>query len=567
MENVKKILELFTPAERRKALWMIVLISIMALLQTAGVLSIAPFLTVLARPSIIQENAWLNSVYVKYKFNDPVTFIYFLGVITMLTVVTSSIFKAITLHLVNQFVQMQRQSLGVRLLATYLWQPYEFFLARNPSELTKNVLSEVDQLVFDLLHPLAIVIAQGTVAVAMIILVFAYDPQMALCIVGVVGALYSIIYLSVRRRLAAVGVARQAADIDRYKSCHEVISGIKDVKITHATDAYLRSFSNASRDFSHRSAQVETLSQSPLYIVEAVGYTGLIAIALALLWQSGDIGQVLPTIGLYGFAAYRLLPAMQSMYSGFTRLRFSGAVLHSVHRDLSMPRGHEEVGLEKIIPQHEIRLQGVCYAYSSAINSPVIKNMDLVIPINSITGISGRSGSGKSTLMDILLGLLQPQAGGVFVDGTLISNDNVSAWQRSIGYVPQQIYLADVSVAENIAFGEPKDRIDMLAVERAARAAHIHDFIANELADGYQSLIGDRGIRLSGGQRQRIGIARALYRDPPVLCMDEATSALDGQTEQAVNEAIRSLSGRKTVVIIAHRKSTLDACERIVEML
>ena len=315
MENVKKILELFTPAERRKALWMIVLISIMALLQTAGVLSIAPFLTVLARPSIIQENAWLNSVYVKYKFNDPVTFIYFLGVITMLTVVTSSIFKAITLHLVNQFVQMQRQSLGVRLLATYLWQPYEFFLARNPSELTKNVLSEVDQLVFDLLHPLAIVIAQGTVAVAMIILVFAYDPQMALCIVGVVGALYSIIYLSVRRRLAAVGVARQAADIDRYKSCHEVISGIKDVKITHATDAYLRSFSNASRDFSHRSAQVETLSQSPLYIVEAVGYTGLIAIALALLWQSGDIGQVLPTIGLYGFAAYRLLPAMQSMYS------------------------------------------------------------------------------------------------------------------------------------------------------------------------------------------------------------------------------------------------------------
>ncbi|MET4579156.1 ABC transporter ATP-binding protein [Ottowia thiooxydans] len=563
----KKIWELLTPAEQRKAIWILLLISAMALLQTAGVLSIAPFLAVLARPGIIQENAWLSSVYARYGFSDSVTFIFALGLITMVAVVASSIFKAITLHVVSRFIQMQRQSLGTRLLSQYLRQPYEFFLTRNPSELAKNVLSDVDQLVFDLLQPLSIVVAQGAVALAMTLLVLAYDPQMALWIVAAVGTLYGVIYFSVRKRLAFIGAARQAANIRRYQSCHEVISGIKDVKLTQAKEMYLRDFSEASRETSRRSAAADTLSQAPLYLVEAAGYTGLIAIALVLLWRSGDVSHVLPTIGLYGFAAYRLLPALQSMYSGLTKLKFSGAVLEPIHRDLSMPGEDQRVSHNVIVPQHEIRLEGVSYAYPSAKDKPVLKNRTLVIPARKITGISGQSGVGKSTVMDIVLGLLHPHTGALLVDGKSVTPQDVGAWQRSIGYVPQHIYLADTSVAENIAFGVAKDLIDMKAVESAARAAHIHDFIVGELSAGYQSLVGDRGIRLSGGQRQRLGIARALYRDPPVLCMDEATSALDGPTEEAVNGAIRSLSGSKTVVIIAHRQSTLDACDHVLEII
>lgn len=562
----KKIWELLTPAEQRKAVWILLLISAMALLQTAGVLSIAPFLAVLARPSIIEENAWLSSVYAKYGFSDSVAFIFALGLITMGAVVASSVFKAITLHVVSRFIQMQRQSLGTRLLSQYLRQPYEFFLTRNPSELAKNVLSDVDQLVFDLLQPLSIVVAQGAVALAMTLLVLAYDPQMALWIVAAVGALYGIIYFSVRKRLAFIGVARQAANMRRYQSCHEVISGIKDVKLTQAKEMYLRDFSEASRETSRRSAAADTLSQAPLYIVEAVGYTGLIVIALVLLWRSGDVSHVLPTIGLYGFAAYRLLPALQSMYSGLTKLKFSSSVLQHIHSDLSMPGEDESVTDSVIVPQHEIRLEGVSYAYPSAKDKPVLKNRTLAFPARKITGISGKSGVGKSTVMDIVLGLLQPHTGALLVDGTHVTSPLVGAWQRSIGYVPQHIYLADTSVAENIAFGIAKDLIDMKAVERAARAAHIHDFVVGELPAGYLTLVGDRGIRLSGGQRQRIGIARALYRDPPVLCMDEATSALDGPTEEAVNKAIRSLSGSKTVIIIAHRQSTLDACDQVLEI-
>ena len=564
--HCKKVVDLFTTEERKKAVRVVVLVSIMALLQTAGVLSIAPFLAVLARPNVIEENPWVNAIYRDLQFSDPAALIYVLGLLTLMVVVVSSVFKAVTLHVVSRFVQMQRKSLGVRLLSNYLRQPYDFFLSRNPSELTKNVLSEVDQLVFDLLQPLAIVIAQGAVALAMVVLILVYDPSMAVWIVAVVGALYGTIYLFVRKRLTQVGAERQAADARRYKSCHEVVSGIKDVKIAHASQAYLRSFASASHDFARRSAATETLVQSPLYIVEAVGFAGLIAIALLSLWRSGDVSEVLPTMGLYGFAAYRLLPAMQTIYSGLTRLKYSGPILHNIHRDLCMPVNDQAEGCAQIVPRHEIRLQGVSYAYPASKEVLVLDRLELVFAANTITGISGRSGSGKSTVMDLLLGLLSPQAGEVLVDGMVIDKTNVKAWQKSIGYVPQQIYLADISVAENIAFGVPKEQIDMGRVERAARAAHIHDFIVSDLADGYASLVGDRGIRLSGGQRQRIGIARALYRDPPVLCMDEATSALDGATEQAVNDAIRSLSGNKTVVVIAHRQSTLDACDRIVEI-
>jgi ABC-type multidrug transport system fused ATPase/permease subunit len=275
---------------------------------------------------------------------------------------------------------------------------------------------------------------------------------------------------------------------------------------------------------------------------------------------------VLPALGLYGFAAYRMLPSAQIMYRGFAKLKFSSASLDAIHRDLRLPEEVFFATAPPLVPTREIRLQGVTYAYPSTPDKPVLDNFNLTIAAGTSVGIVGRTGAGKSTLMDILLGLLQPQAGTLSVDGSAIDATNVSAWQRAIGYVPQHIYLADASVAENIAFGLARKDIDMAAVERAARAAQIHDFIANELASGYDTKVGDRGIRLSGGQRQRLGIARALYRDPPVLLMDEATSALDSNTEELLTRAIRDLSGSKTVAVVAHRLTSLEFCERTMEI-
>lgn len=560
---LKKIWGLLTPPERRKAKWMLLLVFLMALAETAGVVSIMPFLSVLSRPAVIHELPWLDALYTRLGFGEYRPFIQLLGVVSIVLVVGSSLFKTLTLHVLNRFVHLQRHSLSTRLLSRYLHQPYEFFLTHNPSVLAKNVLSEVDQLVFDLIQPLSQLLAQGVLALAMVALIFYYDPVTAACTVTVLGLLYGGIYGLARKHLARIGRERQAADAQRYQACNEALGGIKDVQVNHVAPAYLAKFEAASRLFSRHLAANDTLNQSPLYLVEATGYTGLILIALILLRRTDDIAHLLPALGLYGFAAYRMLPSAQIMYRGFARLRFASAAIENIANDFSLPQPPPPPPMPPLVPQREIRLQGIRYAYPSTPDKPVLENFDLVIPAGTSLGIVGRSGAGKSTLMDILLGILTPQAGTLSVDGVPITAANLPAWQRAIGYVPQHIYLADMSVAENIAFGLPRQAIDMAAVERAARVARIHDFIVNELPNGYDTLVGDRGIRLSGGQRQRIGIARALYRDPPVLLMDEATSALDSRTEMEMNDAMRTFYPLKTMIGIVHKELSLKYCQRV----
>lgn len=568
LNNLGKIWAIFIPSERRKAVGMLVLVILMAMAETLGVLSIMPFLSVLGRPAVIHSNVLLHAVYQRFGFHDAREFILALGFASIALVLGSSVFKTITLHLINRFIHLIRHAISARLLSRYLHQPYEFFLSHNTSTLSQNVLSEVDQLQFGLIQPLSQLIAQGAVVLAMLVLIFLYNPIIALCMVAMVGSLYGAIYGLVRKRLAHIGQERQTANTQRYQACSEALGGIKDVKVTHSAAAYQEKFNRASHTFSRHMATSDTLAQSPLYMVEAVGYTGLIVLALVLMLRRGDIAHVLPALGLYGFAAYRMLPSVQIMYRGFAKLKFSSSALDAVHRDLALPEEKATTAIlsQPLVPRREIRLQHVSYAYPATPGKSVFDGLDLRLPVGTSTGIAGPSGAGKTTLMDILLGLLQPQSGTLSVDDTPVDAGNAAGWQRTIGYVPQHIYLADASVKENIAFGVPGKDIDMQAVERAARAAQIHDFVARELKDGYDTPLGDRGIRLSGGQRQRIGIARALYHDPPVLFMDEATSALDAQTEEALNEAIHQLSGDKTIVVIAHREASLRGCQRVMEI-
>lgn len=563
---LRKTWQLLTPDERKRALSVMLLSILMAATEAAGVLSIMPFLSVLGRPDIIDENAWLSSVYTRTGLTHSRDFILWLGMASIMIVVASSIFKSLAQHAINRFVHLLRHSISTRLLERYLQQPYAFFLGRNTADLNKNILSEVDQLLFNLLQPVAQMIAQGAVVSIMAILIILYDPIMAAGILAMVATLYAVIYGVVRRRLSRMGTERLSANRDRYQAANEALGGIKEVKITHSSHIYTEQFRRASRLYSRHLATNDTLSQTPLYLVEAVGYTGLILISLTLLFRTEDIAQVLPALGLYGFAAYRMLPAAQIIYRGFSKLRFSSPAITSLHHDLMLPTGITKVEREPIRPHHEIQLKGVKFAYPSSPGTPVLDNLSLSFPANASTGIVGESGSGKSTLMDILLGLLRPQAGTLRVDGILIDEENVEAWQKGIGYVPQHVYLSDASVIENIAFGVSRADVDIEAVHRAARIAQIHHIIENELPDGYATMLGDRGIRLSGGQRQRIGIARALYRDPPVLFFDEATSALDANTENALNDAISQLSGKKTIIVIAHKEQTIRRCNRIFNL-
>ena len=545
---------------------MLALIVLMAAVETVSVLSIMPFLSVLGRPAIIEETPALLRIYRWVGATSTHQFIILLGCASITFVIASSLFKAVTQHSLNRFIHLQRHAFSVRLLSRYLQQPYEFFLVNNSSILAKNVLSEIDQLVFDLIQPVSQLVAQGTVLLSMIALVLSYDPLTAIYIMMTLAFLYGAMYRVVRTRLSRIGLERREADGQRYQACGEVLGGIKDVKVTDSAKAYLGHFETASRQYSRHSATNETLAQWPQYIMEAVGFAGLITIALVLLLKTNDIAHVLPALGLYSFAAYRMLPSAQVIYRGIAKLRFTSSTLDSISKDLAMPEEPAAKFSDALSLHQEIRLRDIHYAYPSAPERKIFENYDLVIPAKTSFGIAGKSGAGKSTLMDILLGLLHPNSGTLSVDDVIITKDNAANWQRAIGYVPQHIYLSDASIAENIAFGIPRKLIDMPAVEQAARTAQIHDFVSKELGQGYETLVGERGIRLSGGQRQRIGIARALYHNPSVLLMDEATSALDSQTEVAVNEAIRNLSGKKTIIVIAHKQESLKYCQNILEI-
>ena len=556
-----------TALEKRKFTIILMLTVMMAFLETLGVISIMPFLAVLSSPDIIQNDQRIQYFYQALNAQSYTNFIIKLGVCSMALILGSAFFKVIHAYGTSRFVSLQRHYLSTRLLSIYLQQDYEFFIKNNSSELTKNILSQVDQVVDSIIQPIMTIISYGLVIVAMISLIFLYNPYIAIMVAVVFSMVYLIIYLGVRKFLNRIGVEFHYANSERYKACNEVLGGIKDVKINQADKGYLKHFQEHSRVFARHLAANQTVGNVPLLMVEAIGYCAIIGLAIGLILNGQDISTILPSIGLFGFAAYRMLPAAQNIYRAISSMRFSLDSASRILDDLYLPtQSKATLQVSEIKFEKTIELRNISYAYSSYPDKKVLENFNIIIPCKSSVGIVGKSGSGKSTLMDILLGLLQPQKGELLIDGVVIDKNNVDAWQNIVGYIPQFIYLADDTVAQNIAFGIAKDNIDMKAVTKAARDAQIHEFITSDLKNGYDTFVGERGVMLSGGQRQRIGIARALYKDPQVLFMDEATSALDTETEQAVNEAIQKLNKEKTIVIIAHRESAVAGCNNILRI-
>jgi ATP-binding cassette, subfamily B, bacterial PglK len=558
--------QILSISARRRFLAVLLLVLIMTAIETAGVVSIMPFLAVMGNPGLITEHPQFAVLYRWLGFTTPVQFIVALGVASAAAVGVAALFKSFTTYKMLRFAHLQRHEISTRLLQTYLQQPYAWFLGRNSADLSKSLLSEVDLLGNNLLLPVIQMIAQSMIILAMLVLLIVYDPLMALMAAGIVGSLYFTIYRVVRIKLGRIGKERREANTERFQAAAEALGGIKAITLTGKAATYLDRFRHPSRTFSRHLAANDTLSQVPLYLVEATGYAGLVSLVLVLAWRGDDLGQILPVIGLYGFAAYRMLPAAQIIYRGFARLRFGAAALEHIHRDLHLPCRKHASAPEPWIPRQHIRLAAVSYAYPGSEDRPVLRDIDLCIPVNHTIGFIGPTGSGKSTLLDLILGLLEPTMGQVLIDDTPLTPEYLPAWHRSIGYVPQEIYLLDNTVAANIALGQRPEEIDQTALEAAARAAQIHDFIVNELPKGYETNVGERGIRLSGGQRQRIGIARALYHNPPVLILDEATSALDMGTEMEVQAAIDALQGQKTILIVAHRLSTLQNCNVYVSL-
>ena len=566
MKNLKKILSILSVAEKKQALLLLIMILIMAFFQMLGVASILPFIAVLTNPEIIETNSILKHIFQLAGNFGIVTkndFIYALGLIMFVTILVSLSFKAFTNYRLTIFITMREYSISKRLIEGYINQPYSWFLNRHSADLSKTIYTEVGTVIGKAIQPFINLIAHGTVAFSIILLLLIYEPFLTLISSFIFGGVYGLIYMLSRNYLKKIGKERVNLNTERFIISNEAFAAIKELKLGGLEKIFLTRWIYPAKKFAKFQASFKILSEIPRYIVEIIAFGSILLLILYFLSKNNSFISILPAITFVAFAGYRLVPAFQNIFLALTQLRFAGPAVDALYEDIkSLDPGINYKSKINLLFNNSITLSKISYKYPKS-SKIVLNDIQLEIPFKSKVGIVGITGSGKTTLVDIILGLLSPTTGTLKVDEKIISDRNIKAWQSYVGYVPQNIFLADDTIAANIAFGVSKVDIDEKNVESAAKIANLHEFINNNLPEKYNTTIGERGVRLSGGQRQRIGIARALYKKPKVLILDEATSSLDNITEEAIINSLNFIDKDLTVIFIAHRLTTLRNCDTI----
>lgn len=565
-KTFREILYLLSLEGKKRLYWLTLAVVVMAVLDMVGVASIFPFLNVLSDPDVIEQNSKLKWIYDKFHFTGKNAFLIALGSVSFVILVANNILRAVISVALVRYGYGKRHILSKELLTKYLYEPYAFFLNRNTSELTFYLVSEVTRVVNGVLIPCLQVFARSLTALFIVALLIVINPVVAFVIIAVIGGSYIVIYAFVQKSLTRSGKEITEHSRRMHKSLNEAFGGIKDIKLFGREQIFIEKFSNAVRRICDCHCWQFITFQVPRYALEVLVFGGVLFIAIFIAVIQENYQNVIPIVGLYAFAAVRLMPTLQQVYLDIAKLRASLPAFEVVYQDYTACLGkykEDEKNLDQTMPfLNEIEFHNISFRYPK-VQEYVIEDLNLRIKSNTTVGLVGGSGAGKTTLVDILLGLLRPSGGMITVDGETVNDSNLRSWQKNIGYVPQNIHICDDTVTRNIAFGVPDNIIDLKLVQKAAELASIHDFITDKLPNGYETEIGERGVRLSGGQRQRIGIARALYYDPPLLVFDEATSALDGITEDIILEAIHNLAHRKTIILIAHRLSTVKKCDNV----
>ena len=563
------IISFLSKKEKRHLFGVFICMVLVGFLEIVGVGSISPFISVVSNPEIIYTNNNLKYIFELFNFKDVSGFIIFLGVVVIVFLTISNLARTGISFLTRYFAGRRLHTISVRLMEKYIYQPYVFFLNKNTSDISKNILGEVSNYVNGVLVTMLQLFTNVIITGSILIFLFIINPLVAVISIGILGFLYITIFFGARVFLHKKGKERAEAQSMKYKYVSEAFNGIKDVKLLNREKIFVDQFSVPSRKFAINNAISDVVGDAPRYIIETIAFSGIVAILLVQLSAGKDVGGLLPTLTVFAFGGFRMLPALNKIFNAVAKMKYNFPVVEILHKDYrEIPDGEKPANGAGITPiglNKNLDLKNIVFKYPNT-SEPVIRNQGLKIKANTSIGFIGPTGCGKTTLVDIILGLLDAESGEMFVDDIKIDGDNKRSWQANLGYVPQSIYLTDDSIKKNIAFGIPEDDIDMEAVKKAAGIANLESFIENDLKDKYDTVVGERGVRLSGGQRQRIGIARAVYHDPSVLIMDEATSALDGLTENAIMDAINNLSHKKTIIMIAHRLTTVKECDVIYIM-
>lgn len=570
-DSLSKLNDLFNRREKLQFLGVITVVTVSALFGALGVASVFPFVNLVMDPEAVANSQLLQQVFDFFGFSSTNSFSIFVGFMVLGIIVVGQFTSAFATWLTLRFAWKNNHRLATALLKKYLSLPYVYFLNQNSAILSKNILAETQHLTKGFLIPVLRIITGVAVTIALIAILFLVNPAVTFLAFIILAMSYLIIFSIFSQKLKSQGKNRVIANKGRFKTTSEALRGIKDIKILGREDLFLQRFSKHSKRYFSIQSWGEVIGQIPRSIVEVFAFGGVIGFILFLLSSGEDARQALPLVSIFAFAGYRLVPALQGIFNAAVSFQFNKSSLDKVHEDLTEGGLQmRKISLSKKLPRplpfkRDIKLENLSFSYPES-DTSVVKNISLEIKRNTSVAIVGHTGCGKTTLVDIILGLLPPSRGAIKVDGVEINDKNTKKWQRNLGYVPQQIFLSNDTVTRNIAFGLPDEKINMAQVKRAAKIANIREFIEKELLNGYDTVIGERGINLSGGQRQRIGIARSLYTNPEVLVFDEATSALDSVTEKSVIEAIEHISKLKTMIIIAHRITTVKSSDVIYVM-
>lgn len=572
---IRRVLFLARPYGRKKLAVVSFLSLAQGVFQVIGVTSIFPFLAIAADPERIRNSQFGRRFLELLPPMDNRQLLLTAGAVAIVALFTANAVNLIAEYARTRYAHNFGHWLRVRLLRRIASRPYGYFLVRNSADLIKKVLGDVANYVNGVLLPLLDSVARGLTAVLLLATLFFVHPLIALGATVGLGGFYLIVFRLLERKRREINQGLRLSSGGSYREAQQLLGGIKPIKVHRAEEHFLGRFGKHSAIVAKMSARVPTFANGPRYLVEPLAFGGLVLIVMVLAAKGRSFSDVLPNLGVMALAGYRLLPALQLLYGQLSELTSMRHSLDEVYDEfvvaesdlnISEERGNQNIRLaQPYVWNDAITLDAVSFSYSQA-KRPILDRLSLTIKKNTSVAFIGPTGSGKSTLIDLLLGLHQPTGGRILIDGRPLTPALIPAWQASIGYVPQDIFLIDDTITRNIALGIPDTEIEVNRLREVCATAQVLDFIEHELPQGFQSKVGERGVRLSGGQRQRLGLARALYHQPSLLILDEATSALDTETEARLIEALRSLSGKLTIVLVAHRLSTVADCEEVFDL-
>jgi len=568
---ITEIFSLLTPDQRKKFYKLQAMVVLMVFAEISGIVAFVPFMALIGDVNILQGSGKLAELYELSGIKDPYEFVFWVGVVVIGVLAVGALISAMTVWNMSLYSAKVGMEIGEQLYEYYMHQPWLFHSSSNSSQLTKQVAQEAGRVSNQIISPLLQMNAKLLLIIFLTTAICLYNPFIAISGIIVLAIAYFVLYKSVKSKLDSNGETLSQGTAERYRLMAEGFGGIKDTLLLGRQTFYTNRFKVLGNKLAYCLGANRSIAQIPRYIMELIALGSIIFLVLYLIkTYDGNLGEILPVLAVYALAGYKLLPAAQQVYSSVATIKGGMAAFDSIKADLrSGQASHQEAERSSIHPtnnrnmpfKNNITLENICFTYPGK-EYATLKQINMVIPINKVIGLVGASGSGKSTTVDLLLGLIQPQEGRILIDDVPLQKDNKRDWQNTIGFVPQDIFLSDRSIAENIALGFSREDIDVEQVTRSIKLAHLDELI-DQFPDGLDTRIGENGVQLSGGQRQRIGIARSLYHDAEVLIFDEATSALDGITEKLIMDAIHDFSGNKTIVMIAHRLQTVKKCDII----